>query len=265
MYEGAADVPSSAAASRNPSLVVLTGVQAISSPAMKDPWLSQDAWRTGGSKLGVPALLRGLEKLNFGRGRPETSEATDGERWYGGKPGDRIPLLVENLRELWECIDALIAPSPSIDSKGDDTRLEVRFVNIGLGGASPVESNECFASLSGELVKDALPRGECGGKLSCVTDLPSGWCFSGEWPRPRGDGDRSLRAPTPKKPSSAPASLICLALKGPRCSFGTAGTGIDSSGVGGIWLKVGCIDLGRLLRSSSTSVLTPRPVLWCAP
>jgi hypothetical protein len=51
--------------------------------------------------------------------------------------------------------------SSSVDSSGDDTRLEDRFVNIGLGGTSPLESNEFLASLSGELVIDALTTGDC--------------------------------------------------------------------------------------------------------
>lgn len=65
-------------------VVLLSAVEAASSGGKKDPWLSDDIVRAGGSKLGVPARLIGLEKLNCGRGSPEASEATDGERWYAG-------------------------------------------------------------------------------------------------------------------------------------------------------------------------------------
>jgi hypothetical protein len=163
------------------------------------------------------------------------------------------------LRELWECIEVLKVPS-SVDSRGDDIKLEVRFVNIGLGGIRPAASNELFVILSGELLID-LATGDCWCKLSWVADLPSNR-LPVEGLVPIGEGDRSLRAPTPKNPSSAPASLGCLALNRSMVFFGTAGTGMDSSGVGGIWLKRGCIDLGRLLRSSSTSGFKPSPTFW---
>jgi len=60
---------------------MLMGVWAVSSAKTNEAWLSEDAWRAGVSKLGVPALLRGLEKLKDGRGNPDVSELTDGERW----------------------------------------------------------------------------------------------------------------------------------------------------------------------------------------
>lgn len=151
-------------------------------------------------------------------------------------------------------------PSSSADSRGDDIKLEVRFVNMGLGGMRPAASNEFLAILSGELVID-LAAGDCWRKLSWVADLPS-IRLPVEGLVPIGDGERSLRAPTPKNPPFAPTSLSCLALKKSAAAFGTAGTGMDSSGVGGIWLKRGCIDLGRLVRSSSTCGFKPSPTFW---
>lgn len=44
----------------------------------------------GGSKLGVPDLLMGREKLNAGRGSAEDSEAADGDRWKEGMTEDAI-------------------------------------------------------------------------------------------------------------------------------------------------------------------------------
>jgi hypothetical protein len=51
-------------------------------------------------------------------------------------------------------------PSSSVDSSGDDIRLEDRLVNIGLGGTRLAASNELLANLSGELVMDALATGD---------------------------------------------------------------------------------------------------------
>lgn len=63
---------------------MLTGVCTESSAKTKEGWLSEDACLEGasslegGSKLGVPARLSGLEKLNEGRGRTaESKEPTD--------------------------------------------------------------------------------------------------------------------------------------------------------------------------------------------
>jgi len=139
------------------------------------------------------------------------------------------------LRDPKECTDVLkvLIPSSSVDSSGDDIKLDDRFVNIGLGGTRPAASNELLATRSGELVIEALATGDWYGKLSWVADLPSA-CLPEAGPVPIGEGDRSLRAPTPKRPSSAPASLGCLAFTRSRLVFGTAGTGMDSSGVGGI-------------------------------
>lgn len=60
---------------------MLTGVCTESSARTKEGWLSDEACLVGMSKLGVPDLLSGLEKLKEGLGRPEESEATDGDRW----------------------------------------------------------------------------------------------------------------------------------------------------------------------------------------
>ena len=153
--------PSSVRASRDASLVVLLGVQAGSS-AGREAWLSDESWRAGASKIGVPALLMGLEKLNCGRGSPEASEATEGERWNGGQAGEKAPLLEESLRELCEWIEVpnVLTPSSSVDSSGDDIRLEDRLVNNGRGGTRPAASNEFFGALSGELVTTELGRGD---------------------------------------------------------------------------------------------------------
>jgi hypothetical protein len=71
------------------------------------------------------------------------------------------------LRELWECIEVLkvLMPSSSVDSSGEDIKLEVRFVNMGRGGIRPAASNEFLVILSGELVID-LVIGDCWRKLS---------------------------------------------------------------------------------------------------
>jgi hypothetical protein len=59
---------------------MLTGVCTESSASTKEGWLSDDACLDGRSKLGVPARLRGREKLNDGRGNTDDSELTDGDR-----------------------------------------------------------------------------------------------------------------------------------------------------------------------------------------
>lgn len=94
MYEGAEEAGSVGRASGNPSPVMLTGVFAVSSVSINEAWLSEEACRSGMSKLGVPARLSGLEKLNDGRGSPEASEQTEGDRWYGGNAGDIMPVLL---------------------------------------------------------------------------------------------------------------------------------------------------------------------------
>lgn len=74
--------PSSPMTSGNPSLVMLIGVWADSSASIKDAWLSEDACLAGESSVGVPARLRGREKLNDGRGNgAERSELIDGDLW----------------------------------------------------------------------------------------------------------------------------------------------------------------------------------------
>lgn len=65
---------------------MLTGVCADSSAKTKDGWLSDDACREGISKLGVPARLRGLEKLNEGRGKADESDPMDGDLWNEPDP-----------------------------------------------------------------------------------------------------------------------------------------------------------------------------------
>jgi hypothetical protein len=104
MYVGAEEAGSFGKLSRNPSPFMLTGVLAVSSVRMKEAWLSEEACRAGISKLGVPARLNGLEKLKEGRGNPEASEHIEGDRWYGGKAGDIMPMLLvlESLRAGWE-------------------------------------------------------------------------------------------------------------------------------------------------------------------
>jgi hypothetical protein len=152
----------------------------------------------------------------------------------------------------------VLRPSSSVGSSGDDIRLEVRLVNIGRGGTRPAVSKEFLASLSGDPAIEEPVIGDCWCRLSWAVDLPSA-CFPGEGPEPIGEGDLSLRAPTPKKPPLALDSFDCLEPKGSAFVLGIAGTGMDSSGVGGIWLKRGCIDLGRFSRS--TLVFKPRPTL----
>lgn len=69
---------------------MLIGVWADSSASINDGWLSDEACRMGGSKLGVPDLLMGREKLKAGRGSAEDSEAADGDRWKEGITDDAI-------------------------------------------------------------------------------------------------------------------------------------------------------------------------------
>jgi hypothetical protein len=74
-------LPSSATLSGKPSLLKLTGVWAVSSARINDGWLSDEVCRDGVSSPGVPARLKGLEKLKDGLGRgADMSEATDGDR-----------------------------------------------------------------------------------------------------------------------------------------------------------------------------------------
>lgn len=132
----------------------------------------------------------------------------------------------------------VLMASSSVESSGDDIRLEDLLVNIGLGGTRPATSKASFSSLSGEPVIEVLANDDCCGRLSCIL---LSVCLPGDWPNPIGDGDRSLRAPTPKNPSCASASLGFLVSK-VLTLVGMAGTGMESSGVGGTWLKRGCID-----------------------
>jgi hypothetical protein len=59
-----------------------------------------------------------------------------------------------------------LANSSSVESRGVDIKLDVRFVNIGLGGRRPETSNEPLAARSGEPVKDMLTAGDGWGRLS---------------------------------------------------------------------------------------------------
>ncbi len=184
---------------------MLTGVVTESSPNRNEVWLSEDVWRTGGSRVGVPALLRGLEKLNEGRGRPEASELMEGDRCAKPRLGESAPLLVENFLGPCECIDVLneLSPSPSVDSS-DDMTLEDRLENDGRGGRSPVASNEfILVGFSGELTIEYVDTGDCCGRLSCVADREScnfSSCSVGRLGAPlsMGVGDCSLLAPIPK-------------------------------------------------------------------
>lgn len=163
MYDGAAGL-SPAGPSGKPSPCMLTGVCAESSARRKEAWLSDEAWRAGGSKLGVPTLLIGLEKLNDGRGKPDVSELIEGDRWYGGNAGESTPaLLLDILRgpKEWNELPSELGPSSSVDSSGDDIKLDVRFVKIGLGGTKPAASKESIlCSLSGEVVVEKLGTGD---------------------------------------------------------------------------------------------------------
>lgn len=58
---------------------MLTGVFAVSSAKIKEAWLSEEGWRAGESKPGVPDRVMGLEKLKDGRGSPEASELMEGD------------------------------------------------------------------------------------------------------------------------------------------------------------------------------------------
>lgn len=58
---------------------MLTGVWTESSAKMKEGWLSDEACLEGKSIPGVPALLRGREKLKFGLGKTDDSDPTEGD------------------------------------------------------------------------------------------------------------------------------------------------------------------------------------------
>ncbi len=83
---------------------MLTGVWA-SSARKNEGWLSEEACLEGKSKDGVPARLSGREKLNDGRGRPDASDATEGDLWklLARTPGAAKALLAEeSLRAVLE-------------------------------------------------------------------------------------------------------------------------------------------------------------------
>jgi hypothetical protein len=100
------------------------------------------------SRLGVPARLRGREKLNDGLGKGDDSDPTDGDLWFDPNEGDIIGgpekalLLEDSLRVGREWNDVLITASSSVGSKGDDMMLEERFENRGRGGASAAVSKD---------------------------------------------------------------------------------------------------------------------------
>src|SRR3569833_110835 len=168
MYEGAAVLPSSADGSGKPSLVMLTGVLAVSSARMKEAWLSEEACLAGVSRPGVPARLKGREKLKEGRGSgADASELMDGDLRYEPKAGETMPLLELSLRDGCEWKEVLmeLRPSSSVGSRGEDMMLDDRLGKSGRGGTRPpVESNEFFfTGFSGDC-PTALPGwGEEGG------------------------------------------------------------------------------------------------------
>ena len=132
---------------------MLTGVWTESSANTKDGWLSDDACRDGKSKRGVPALLRGLEKLNEGLGSAEQSEPTEGDLWKEPVPvypeAAKAALPEDILRAGADCTEAaglLEASSSTEPPCDDDVALDGRCERKdGLGGASPASSAErCF-------------------------------------------------------------------------------------------------------------------------
>jgi hypothetical protein len=126
---------------------------------MKEGWLSEDAWREGESKLGVPARLNGREKLNEGRGRTDDSELTEGDRREEAR-GDAIAagnaaLPEDSLRGGSEWKDPPILLSSSVGTSGDDMILEERLGNRDLGGIKPSSSSEPGLAFSGDPVMDS--------------------------------------------------------------------------------------------------------------
>lgn len=133
---------------------MLTGVWA-SSARKNEGWLSEEACLEGRSKEGVPARLSGREKLKEGRGRPDESDAMEGDLWklLARAPGAAKALLAEDsLRAVVEQKELAGVPviSPSIEAGGEDLMLDVRLDRKGgLGGARPASSNDGRV-LSGE-------------------------------------------------------------------------------------------------------------------
>lgn len=142
----------------------------MSSVKTNDPWLSVDFWRTGGSKLGVPALLSGLEKLNDGLGSgADMSDAIEGDLWNDALGDGEMrppPLLVENFRNACcECIGETAADALSLSSSAvsDDMDLMLggRGGNRFRGGARPLVSFETVClSFSGDWENDRLRNEE---------------------------------------------------------------------------------------------------------
>lgn len=237
----------------------------MSSAKIKDGWLSDEACRDGESKLGVPALLKGREKLKDGRGRADDSELTEGDLRAELKDGaaawTRAVLPDDNLRggKEWKDPPILLATSSLVEPSGADRMLDDRLGNNVLGGASPRSSRDPgFVFLGDPALASCW---NCGRPDSVSVRL------FGEFSTSRlrierlsdciGDGERSRRAP------KSVCSLIWfgdLSRRLSRSSPGSAGT--DSSGVGGMRLIRGCIDLGRssARKASSTSPLFPESV-----
>lgn len=183
MYDCAAAEPSSTDVSGNASLCILTGVCAESSARMKDGWLSEDAWRDGDSKAGVPALLIGREKLKEGRGRADDSELTEGDRLAepSGEAREwlRAGLPVDSLRGGREWNDPPMLPdtSSSVGVNGDDKMLEDRLGNSVLGGARPRSSSDPGFDFSGEFGVDSFCKGDGRvTELSRRLGEASTWC-----------------------------------------------------------------------------------------
>lgn len=161
---------------------------------------------------GVPARLRGLEKLNDGRGRTEDSEPTDGDLLKEPTTGDAMALVKaalpeESLRggKEWKEPAMLPEPSSSVGTSGEEVLLAVLREWNARGGANPISSKEpCFRRcFSGEPCVEAFARGDDrgtewslrGGEAGVCS---SGWAWISLW---SGDGERTLLPP--KKGSGA--------------------------------------------------------------
>lgn len=155
----------------------------------------------------------------------------------------------------------LVSSSPGV---GDDMILEERLGNKARGGARPNSSKDPCFGFSGELVAERLCCDDGGGRGLSLragdrSGSSGGWSDCDRVSLCMGEGDRSWRAP---QRSGCSTELSCRPLEISRaCCDGMAGTGVVSSGVGGIRLIRGCMDLGLSsgLKASSTSVLKPSP------
>lgn len=127
------------------------------------------------------------------------------------------------------------------------------------GGTRPSSSKRPCFILSGEPVETGAFREEVDCKLLSLQAGDGSECFSyWDWLSLWiGDGERSWRAP--KTSPRCWTGSICRPRRISGNDPGKAGT--STSGVGGIWLMRGCIDLGRssFVNASSISVLKPKP------